>query len=1224
MPVTTQITLTSSTPQTLASGQVISGAYPGVINTYTLGVANTFSNAGKIIDTSTAYEYPQGSGILLAAGHASTPYSINNTGTIQAGYAGIVVLPGSSLTTATSLVVTNSGVIDATGTSVSDQTAGIFTGTLVNATVINNATGTISGPEGLFIYNQAGGVGTVINRGTITATEPTAKGGYYAVEIQSTSGTNLTGSAVVQNYGVISGTVDLDVANATVLNAGTVTGLIVVFGTGTLTVDPGASSAEGLFAGAGSELILASASTAGDLANPGHYTGFQNIVVASGADWTIGSAGVAAGFSQISAAPTITVLGTTNIQGTLTTTINTSGITNVLSGGQIDRGAVQSGGVVNVKNGGVVSGAVVNNGGAEIISSGGVQSGGVDSGTLTLLSGGSAVSNTVGAGGAEVVSKGGTTTSAVISSGGAETVSSGGVASGTNVLNGGFEYVSSGAYSDNSVVSSGGTEVVEGGGTVSGVIVYSSGTLLISSGGYASGVTVNSGADIVLLSGGTLSNYTLVGGATLDAQVYISSGGFISSLGSATLNYTVPNGYTEFVASGGTATSSIVTSTTSVVVAGGAASSTTVSNGGRLYVSSGQSVVGHSFNAIISSGGTEIVSGNGSVSSSAVASGSLVLSGGTEIVEADGVETGGTVSASGVITLVNGGLAVGETLAPNAIMDIDAGGLADATVVSNRAAELLQGNGAVGSGSVVLSGGIESVQAGGVESGGTVASDGTVLVSSGGTAVGETVLAGGEVLVSNVGGVVSASVISGSVFLSAGNAFVPGGASYGDSIASGGSEAVQSGAITSGTSIAAGGVLLLQTGALTSGSLVDNGQIGVMNTLISASGVSTLAGTGTITGSGTLSISAGVTDFLSGAGSTVALTGSIADAGTITVGAGALFSDTGSISGGGVLSIATGAAATLAAGSLASVFDSGTLIVTGSLTTTINAEGYGANSVIHFTGTDANASISHFGAGDTIIIGGTGLTSAFSGESYNNATGVLSFTDSGNAELFNISIAPATHGIYSAADFTLGTVNGAVEITTDIPCFCSGTRILGINGDILVEEICPGDMLVTVRDGGLVARKVVWTGKRAIDISRHPRPEMVRPVRIIAGAFGDNLPERDLRLSPLHAVYVNGCLFEAISLVNGTTIYQEQNTRHVTYHHIELDAHDVLLAEGLPAESFLDTGDRTMFESASGVVVLHPDFATPQDAQFCAPMIRDGKELETMRDELKARIRKLA
>jgi len=75
----------------------------------------------------------------------------------------------------------------------------------------------------------------------------------------------------------------------------------------------------------------------------------------------------------------------------------------------------------------------------------------------------------------------------------------------------------------------------------------------------------------------------------------------------------------------------------------------------------------------------------------------------------------------------------------------------------------------------------------------------------------------------------------------------------------------------------------------------------------------------------------------------------------------------------------------------------------------------------------------------------------------------------------------------------------------------------------------------------------------------------------------------------------------------------------VTYHHIELEAHDVVLAEGLPAESFLDTGDRNMFETVSGVMVLHPDFRKPEGTTFCAPLVREGEQLDQARATLNQR-----
>ncbi len=92
-------------------------------------------------------------------------------------------------------------------------------------------------------------------------------------------------------------------------------------------------------------------------------------------------------------------------------------------------------------------------------------------------------------------------------------------------------------------------------------------------------------------------------------------------------------------------------------------------------------------------------------------------------------------------------------------------------------------------------------------------------------------------------------------------------------------------------------------------------------------------------------------------------------------------------------------------------------------------------------------------------------------------------------------------------------------------------------------------------------------------------------------------------------------------LVNGTSVAQVE-TATVTYFHIELAQHDVLLAEGLPAESYLDTGDRSHFANAGEAVPLHPDFAGYlRDAMACAPLKVVGPEIEAVRQRLKRRLR---
>jgi hypothetical protein len=111
---------------------------------------------------------------------------------------------------------------------------------------------------------------------------------------------------------------------------------------------------------------------------------------------------------------------------------------------------------------------------------------------------------------------------------------------------------------------------------------------------------------------------------------------------------------------------------------------------------------------------------------------------------------------------------------------------------------------------------------------------------------------------------------------------------------------------------------------------------------------------------------------------------------------------------------------------------------------------------------------------------------------------------------------------------------------------------------------------------------------------------------VVTGAFGDCVPHRDLLLSPDHAVFVDGVLIPIRYLVNGRSIRQETCDR-ISYWHVELDRHGVMLAEGLPAESYLDTGNRAAFANGGALVALHPDFALGiWESQACAPLVRDG------------------
>jgi ELWxxDGT repeat protein len=197
----------------------------------------------------------------------------------------------------------------------------------------------------------------------------------------------------------------------------------------------------------------------------------------------------------------------------------------------------------------------------------------------------------------------------------------------------------------------------------------------------------------------------------------------------------------------------------------------------------------------------------------------------------------------------------------------------------------------------------------------------------------------------------------------------------------------------------------------------------------------------------------------------------------------------------------------------------------------------------------------------------------------------------------------------------------AAGAVADLTCFAAGTLIETECGPMAVEKLATGD-LVRSHTGEL--RRVRWIGHRHIDPRRHPNPERIWPVRIATGAFAHNVPRRDLWLSPNHAVFVNDVLIPIKHLINGTSIAQVPRDP-VDYYHIELTGHDVLLAEGLPVESYLDVGDRTNFDNGGTALRLHPDFSARMwDAKGCAPLIVTGPIVAALRFRLLQRATEIA
>ena len=200
-----------------------------------------------------------------------------------------------------------------------------------------------------------------------------------------------------------------------------------------------------------------------------------------------------------------------------------------------------------------------------------------------------------------------------------------------------------------------------------------------------------------------------------------------------------------------------------------------------------------------------------------------------------------------------------------------------------------------------------------------------------------------------------------------------------------------------------------------------------------------------------------------------------------------------------------------------------------------------------------------------------------------------------------------------------------VSITTNAQinaCFTPGTRIATSQGPIPVEALKQGDQVITASG---VVRPVIWVGARAMDFTRHPLPASAQPVRIAAGALAPGVPERDLRLSPDHALWLDGVLVPVKELIDGALITLEHDCAQIVYYHVELDSHDIVLADGVKAESFLDTGHRGLFADRDGPISLHPDLVGDQAMQerrvalSCAPLVIDGPMLTQIRAGLAAR-----
>ncbi len=341
----------------------------------------------------------------------------------------------------------------------------------------------------------------------------------------------------------------------------------------------------------------------------------------------------------------------------------------------------------------------------------------------------------------------------------------------------------------------------------------------------------------------------------------------------------------------------------------------------------------------------------------------------------------------------------------------------------------------------------------------------------------------------------------------------------------------------------------------------------------------------------------GVGVYLGPAGSTVTNGGTIGGAGgavkfaggganRLIVNPGAVFQGAVSASGTSTLELALGNAS---AGTLQGIGSTVTNFATLQFDT-------GAQWIVEGSAAGLPGAITGFAAGDTIDVDGFVAVS----DTYTGSGLILTDAASNHATL-------GIQGSFSTSDFKfLSDGHGGTDVTT--PCFCRGTRVLTARGEVAVEDLQVGERVRTL-SGAL--KPIRWIGMGRDLVTRANK--LARPIVVRQGALSDGVPHRDLYLTHGHALYLDGALIPVEHLVNHRTIRWDERAQVVEYYHVELEDHDVLLAEGAPAESYHDAGNRAAFQNA------RPGSMAAQARPTFAPVMHDGEVVEAVWARLLAR-----
>lgn len=893
------------------------------------------------------------------------------------------------------------------------------------------------------------------------------------------------------------------------------------------------------------------------------------------------------------------------------TVLNSGGVQNIYDGGSAFYTTVHSGGYIATIQHGLSFQAYIESGGYEDVGYNKITNlSGLGSSVSAQLYGGSQYvysgsvesAATIFNGGASYILTGGSAVSTVIYSGGLQSVNgvnaiasnttlnntailnvaNGGITSGTTIQNSSVENVLGNGSAISTIVNLGGSQVISGAtnsfGSATGTVVQGGGQQTIYDWGRAGDIT---------LSGGTIN---VSAGGGINDNVNFASGGTINVYSGAAVSTQITSGGKEYIYSGGIANNTLVDNASQVVLSGGLVNSTTISNNATLDVSSGGIISGVTVgNAgilrisggtvtsnIINSNGYTVVNGGSLASNTILNGGILNVNSGT--LGRTVVSAGGTLITSLDTTTITGLIIIRTSAFYNqreALQDITISSSDNITTLLNNPTlfspvitttsaqtSLLQARDLIAPVSFSL---IQD-DASSVDDSSNINSSNKILhIKAASTDQTPTTYAAGDTLDIDESGDYATFLPPGST-TRVGNIGVLYESKGNLPVSTNGSDVLVYGAaasvVTTKDTVYPSKIYLAEGATLTTPYAATIESLYVYDTA-------------------TADITKGsVGDLYVGEGGTA----NISDPATIT--------GTFTLDSGGNANITTNTGGII---NLQGTDNSG-LVISGKASA---------------GGTTVASTIDNFSGNDTITLEDV-QRSDVAGVTFADADHITITLKDGSSITLNIP------GIENAG-YSLGSNSeGELTFTT---CFLSGTSIATLQGMMNVEDIQIGEVVETFdwKTNKIISSPVIWVGQKYMTVKTHLSDDLAGyPVRVLKDAIAENVPNKDLLITPEHCLFFDGNFVPARMLVNGRSIYYDLTITSYNYYHIETEAHSVIWANGTLTESYLDTGNRNSFANKSKVVSLFSE-AKSWDKDAAAPLNVQRSVIEPIYNQLNNR-----